>query len=543
MASESIDRRQLAALVRVGLKTELRGANNPLGSMMRKRRSGFPPLAGVMIFYFAIGIVLTFVMVQSSDLFVSMLLLCSSIMTFIAITVLLEFSGTILTPDDYAIIGPHPVNSRTFFTAKLINLVIFVAVLSLALGIGPTVAGGIVHHNWLISPVVLLTVLSTALATATFFVIFYTLMLRISSREKMNSLLGYLQLLLIFGFYGIMLVLPQHIETVTEALASVHGWYIYLLPSSWYASWAALIFEGATVSRLIAAAVGVMFLVLSYQFALSRLSIGYAKSLAESVNKRQRVATRKESTLARFWRRFTTPEQRVVSRLIRVQFRNDNRYKVTILSVIPIAALYLYLGARDGKSLMDPFVVAANSTQEPNVLFYLAVGLLPLMIIAGTCYSSAYQAAWVFFANPADRVKLVLAIKRFAILYFCLPFLVVIFAVQAFFFGSLLHSALHSITVLLLCIIVISIMMMLLGKVPFSMPLRKGANTALYFVSFLIQELLIMTPMIIFSKEGYGGMQGYLIVIAVLVVVNLLMSLIQNRIIAKRVAKYEFAVE
>jgi hypothetical protein len=109
MHAERIDRRQLKELVRVGFKTEWRGAKNPLGGMTKKA-SGFPPLLGVLIFYLLIGAVLAAVTAMSPDLFSAMLLLCSSVMTFVAITILLEYSETILTPDDYAIIGPHPVN-------------------------------------------------------------------------------------------------------------------------------------------------------------------------------------------------------------------------------------------------------------------------------------------------------------------------------------------------------------------------------------------------------------------------------------------------
>jgi hypothetical protein len=542
MAREKIDTRQLKALLKIGFKVELRGAKNPFGGMLKKK-AGFPPLVGIIIFYFMIGIILSIVMAQSLDLFVSAFVLCSCIMIFIAITVLLEFSETVLTPQDYAIVGPQPVNSRTFFAAKLLNLLIFVAILGVTLGVVPTIVGTIVQHNLLMAPVLLLTVIGTALATATFFVIFYALMLHVSSREKMNSMLGYLQLLLIFGFYAVMIALPSNIDTITTSLAGFDKWYLYLIPSAWFASWPAIIVDGLTPARTYAAVAGGLALIVCYSVALSRLSIGYARTLNENVARKRVAVAKKKGLFAGLWRYLAGPEERVVSKLIGAQFKYDNRFKITILSIIPLAALYLYMGIRDGKSLVDPFIISHVSSTSPNIMFYVAVALLPLMVIAGTSYSSAYQAAWIFFTSPADRVRLVLATKRFAIIYFCLPFLIVVFVLLSLFFHSVLHAALHSLTMFLLCTIAIAILVIMIGKVPFSLPLRRGSTTASYFVSLMVPLVLILPPMIVIAKVGYGSAEGYLIWVGILLALNLAINFVQNRIVARRVAKYEFLAE
>ncbi len=542
MAGEKIDGRQLKALLRIGFKVELRGAHNPFGGMLNKK-SGFPPLIGIMIFYCLIGIILSVVVAKSPDLFVSTFVICSAVMVFVAVTVLLEFSETILTPQDYAIVGPQPVNSRTFFAAKLLNLLILVAILGVALGLAPTIVGTIAQHNLLMAPVLLLTIIGTALATATFFVIFYALMLHVSSRDRMNSLLGYLQLVLIFGFYGVMIVLPSNVGAITTSLSSLQSWHIYLIPSAWFASWPAIIFGGFTAARIYAAVAGVLALAVCYSVALSRLSIGYARTLNENVTRKRVAAVRKKGLFAGFWRHLTGPEERVVSRLIGAQFKHDNRFKITILSIIPLASLYLYMGIRDGKSLVDPFAIGAASSTNPNIMFYVAIGLLPLMVIAGTCYSSAYRAAWIFFTSPANRVRLVLATKRFAIVYFCLPFLVAIFALQTFFFDNAVHAALHTLTMFLLSTIAIAVLVIMIGKIPFSLPLRKGSTTSLFFMSWIVPLVLILPPMIVIAKVGYGGAQGYLIWIGILLALNLAINFVQNRIVARRVAKYEFLAE
>jgi hypothetical protein len=319
----------------------------------------------------------------------------------------------------------------------------------------------------------------------------------------------------------------------------VHAWYLYLLPPAWFASWPALVCDQFTTARALAGAAGLLLLLFSYLMVLSRLSLGYARSLNENVARAQVTAEREPGFFSQLWRRLTNPEERVVSRLIRAQFKHDNRYKVTVLSMLPLVALYLYMGSQDGKSLVDPFLISLAKDTEPNVMFYFAVGLLPLLIIAGTNYSTAYQAAWIFFATPADRVRLVLATKRFALLYFCVPYVFLVFLIQAYYYGNVLHSALHSVTLLLTCTIVLTIMVMMLGKVPFSLPVRRGGTTGLYIVSFIVPLVVIMPPLIIIAKVGYGGCSGYLIWIASLVAVNLILNAAQRYVLTRRVARYE----
>lgn len=542
-SSEKVDRRQLKALVRAGLKTDLRGAHNPLGGMGRSQGS-FPPLLGVLIFYILIGIFMAAVQVAGlGNFFVASMIVNASLMTFIAISILMEFSSIILTPEDWDVVAPLPVNSKTFFVAKLLNLLIYVGILGSAVSLPPAIAYGAVTGNILAALVLFLSSLAAATTTATFFIIFYSLMLHVTNRERMNSLLSYLQLVLIFGFYFIMFVLPRQMGDFTQAVANIHIWWLPLLPPGWFSSLPALLVQPVQWTRLLGGGLALLSLAICLLAALKNLSLNYARSLQDSKDDGPSAAVADAVVRRHRWSRWQPPEFRVVARLIRTQFKFDNRFKVTVLAAIPLAVMYIYLGISAGRTLIDPFLPHTDTTPEGGFLIYIAVALIPVMVLSNITMSSSWQAAWVFLTSPTDRVHLIRAAKRYALLYFAVPFLVIVFGVQVYFYGSPVHALLHSITLYLLSLVGITLMVTLTGQLPFSLPPRKGQRTLTFMFGWLGPFVLVVPPMVIIAKFGYGGYGIYAAIVGGLLIINVLLSLLEGRVLHRRVDKFEFADE
>lgn len=541
-SNAKVDRRQMWALVRAGFKTDMRGAKNPLGSM-GKSKGGFPPLLGVTLFYLLIGILMSvFLALGRENFFTSALIVNASLMTFIAISILMEFSNIILTPDDWQIVAPMPVTSKTFFLAKFINLMIYIGMLGGAVALPCTITYAAVSGDLFAGLVVLLSLLVNSVATATFFIILYTLALHFADRERMNSVLGYLQLVLIFGFYFMMFVMPRQIGNFTQAIAEVDIWWLPLTPPGWFASMPALLEQSFDMTRLVGAGIGLAVLAICLIAVLKRLSLGYAASLQHTTAARhEEDPLRAESRTRRG--RLLPPEFRVVGRLIRAQFKHDNRFKMSVLAAVPIAVMYLYLGMSSGRVLLDPFVEHSADSPEGAFLVYIAVALLPLMVLSGITMSSSWQAAWVFLASPTDRVKLVRAGKRYALLYFALPFLLIIYGVMVYFFGDALHALAHSITLYLISLIGVTMMITFTGRLPFSMPQRKGQRTASFMLGWIGPFVLVVPPMVIIGKFGYGSWLTYLVILAVLLAINAGLLIIERAALKKRVTGYEMSDE
>src|SRR3954468_12997700 len=52
---------------------------------------------------------------------------------------LVDFTGVVLSPDDYGILGPRPIGSRTYFAARLAAVAVYVGAISVVIASVPAV--------------------------------------------------------------------------------------------------------------------------------------------------------------------------------------------------------------------------------------------------------------------------------------------------------------------------------------------------------------------------------------------------------------------
>lgn len=542
MAKEPVDKRQLKTLLKASLKTDLRSSASRFGGE-GKSALGIPPLAFVLVMYFMVSVGLSIVVVGAQDLFLGVFFLISMQMVFIAITILLEFSNLILSPDDFPILAPHPVNSRTFFVAKLLHLGIYVTLLVIAFGLIPAVTAAIKYQSALLGPVLFLASWSSGIATALFFAMFYTLMLRLGNRERMHRYLGYLQLLMTFVIFGGYIFLPDLAKNILTLSRSGFDFaYLCVLPSGWFAAWPAMLSGPISTPQIWAAVAGVVSLIALYFLGNSRLSFQYAQTLSETVEQQESKTEIRQSSgvVSRFLHSFAYPEDRVVWQLMRKQFKYDNRYKLSVLMVIPLTLLYVYMGLKDGQVLADPFnVAAAVANGGSNFTVYMVLAFIPSMVIFGAAYSASYQAAWIYYTSPADRTRLVLASNRFATIFFCIPYLVFMCGLMTYFFGSILHAILHGIVLFLVLLTLVNLIALIAPRFPFSLPMKSGQRMGAMMFTMFVPMIAVMVGMQVLARTGYGGVIGYGTIVFVLILIALLLSHLQRRLIPRRLAKQE----
>lgn len=539
---DRIDKRQLKTLLKTSIKTDLRGSHNPFQNY-GKGESKFPPILGLILLQMFVSIFISAIVYKVGNPFLGTFAVNTIVLVFISVTILLEFSNLILSPEDYSIISPHPVNSRTFFAAKSIHFLMFVGILTAAMSLGPSVAAAIKLKMWWMAPMTFVSAFATALAASLFFILFYTVMLRIVKRETMQRYLGYSQFLFIFIIYGAYMILPRMMENLEKFdFNSLDLWYLNLLPPGWFAAWPALLAQPFSVDRFAAGLFGLLLLAVMVYLGTSKLSLKYALTLADTVDQQEKlVAVRRKGFISRLLEVFANSEDRAVWNLIRAQFKFDNRFKMTVLTIIPLTIMYIYLGLQDGGRIVDPFLIGKDVEPQKNFFLYLAVAFLPFMIVTGTAYSSSAAASWVFFASPSDKAKLVTASTRFAIIFFCIPYLTFLCAIFTYFFGNILHAVLHCLVLLLMVITMLQLMVTILPRIPFSLPAKSGERSLAFFAMFIIPMLFIVVPMMFILYLGYGGMVRYSIILGVLIAICVLTNILLKRLIPRRLAKLEYA--
>ena len=173
-------------------------------------------------------------------------------------------------------------------------------------------------------------------------------------------------------------------------------------------------------------------------------------------------------------------------------------------------------------------------------MLYIAVAMAPFMITIGTVNSDSYRSAWIFYASPADRTRIILSSARFALIWFCFPFTILLAGIFTWFFGSLIHAVLHCIMIFAFLMILTKVMVLFYPRIPFSQPQKTGQRSMSLFIMMLVSMATVMIPMTILSVVGYGGYIGYTILIGIVLAVNVTLHQILKRTIPRRAARMEF---
>jgi hypothetical protein len=541
--SESvIDGRQVKALLGSAWKTDLRGSGNPMdpsGGASGK----MPPILAVMAVKLFIGLGLGAMVFFVREPFTAAFLVFSTMMVFLAMTVLLEFSNLILRPDEYSIIAALPVGSKTFFAAKMIHLLAYVNALALLLYLPPAVAAAVANRNGRLLPGFLLAGALAATAMGLLFVLLYALLLRIVDREVMQRVLGYANLALTLVVYLGYFVAPRILEG--HALSAIprfsSGW-IYLAPPAWFAAVVKLLAGEAAPRDIGASLFALALLAVAFRAAMSKLSLEYAGTLADTVGRDEPLRKRgRNGWGSRLLGLLAASEDRAVWTLIRKQFKYDNRFKMSILSILPLTAIYVFLGVSEGRMTPDPFLAPPGDAAAGGYsLLYIAAALFPYMITLGTVNSDAYRSAWVFYASPADRTRIILSPARYALIWFCLPFTLLLAGIFTWYFGSAVHAMLHCLVIYAILVIQTRILTLLYPRIPFSQPPKTGQRTLYIFVLVLLSIIVMCVPMGIVTALGYGGYAGYAAWLAAAMITNGILSRIIGRTIPRRAARMEF---
>jgi len=181
---------------------------------------------------------------------------------------------------------------------------------------------------------------------------------------------------------------------------------------------------------------------------------------------------------------FANAEARAVAVLVRAQFRYDNRFRLTVLSILPLTLVYMLSGFKEGG--LDPF----STERQGQTLVYMGIAMFPPMLRAALTQSDAFRAAWVFHGTPADKRALVMSLKDYVAAWFIVPYVTFISAIYVVATGRPLMVAVHMMVLGLISHLLLTVDFILNPEVPFSKPPSRGARTRTTFAAIMIAALV-----------------------------------------------------
>lgn len=513
LEKRGVDISQLRALVRTGLRHDLRRSRF-LSGTGRKTVHPIRALILVGLFSLMLGVGFAMYAVGARSMLLASVISCSSVMFIAASMILVEYYAIILSPDDFNILGHLPMTSQTYFAGKLTLLLIYILGFASISAI-PAAIGFMIRSPFSLwrGAVAFGCMILAALNAAMLMVLFYTALSRLLPQRPLKYIISFVQVVasfLIYGGYALMpRLVPERWLTVDWQPAVVH----LFIPSAWYAALMQVLIGNFAPWNLYAAIIGIVTFGNATYYGLRHLSKNYLMLIAG--DRQAAVEATVENRAAPAIRRnrlpllFRRSEERIIATLLSSQFRNDTKFRMAILTIIPLIAMYMFIAVQEN-AMNDPFVDGSISIPD-NGLIYIAMLLIPLLVKQSIDMSDSHEAAWIFFASPTALHRLVMAAKRVSYIYFVMPAVLVVTALFAYFFDNLAHAVLHGLTLALLVYVAQQVIFMLKPAVPFSEPRTRGRQGMWLGLSFIIGPAFGITALIFIGKVLYPEPQRLLL--------------------------------
>ncbi|RME00181.1 MAG: hypothetical protein D6814_04075 [Calditrichaeota bacterium] len=532
LARLNIDPQQFRALLKLAWRQDMRSSKMGFGWQQQGRNPKVIFLT-TLLYYLLLGGIFAWINFTAKSVFVGSSLTVGGLMFLLGGILMVEYTSIVISPDDYPILGHLPVSSRTYFFAKLTNMLAYILVFDLILG-GPSLLvhalrGGLHPFRGLMA---FAAYMGTGLFVGLLVVALYGQLLRVISPGRLKNLLSYMQFGLSIYIYTAYLILPKFFKGYVGSLHIQKEKWLLLLPTTWFASLVEIGYKHAGYFEWVGAAIAVGSLVFMSRGIFKHVSLEYAQRIALFMEA-GRTTTRAERKRAK--RRFSwlvffrQPEDRVVARLVVGQFRYDTRFRLSVVSILPLLLLYFYLGLEKG-ALPDPFLTGAEALDR-FFLFFFAILMLPIIIKQNLDSSDAYEAAWVFYASPARLPRLVIASRNLLFMLFSAPALLFLIAIFLYYFRNPLHALGHVLTIGLLTFIVLQVIYFIQPRLPFSEPKARGSQSSMFTLMFLVLPIAGILLLSAITRVFYQSLSRMAVMYSGLFLLSYLLEwLIRRRI-------------
>jgi hypothetical protein len=484
-----VDYEHWKALTKTALRLDIRASRLGGAHFGHQDARAAGLLIGQFVFYSLMGMAVAMLVWFSRDLFLASTTVITYVMFMIATTALLDHNAAIVSPDDHAVLGFRPVTSRTYFAARLANVLVYTTVMTTVFSYLP-IGAFFARYGAAVGLAAVIAIYASSVTTALAMVAAYGWLIRIVGPDRLKRTLSYVQFLFSFFIYGGYFALSRVFQVGVIAQVELpKSPLVLMLPPTWFASYLELAAGRTSAVEIVPALVSLVAFAALTTALGGRLSLEYADRLA-ALTTVSAPAVRSRRRQPAFF--FTRDEARAAALLIRSQFRNDLKFRMGVLTILPLTIVYLLMGVHDG-GIGDPF--EGTETGQGMSLVTMAVFMFPTMLKINLVRSDSYRASWIFFATPADRAHVVRASKDILVVMFLLPYLAVVGGLLAYFTTNLLHLAVHLLVITLTSHLVLQVVTFVEPELPFSKPLVKGATSSkLFVVMFVVMAAATTVP-------------------------------------------------
>ena len=231
-------------------------------------------------------------------------------------------------------------------------------------------------------------------------------------------------------------------------------------------------------------------------------------------------------------------EARAVFMLIRAQFRYDTKFRNAILSVLPIILIYMALAIMQG-GIRDPFVGRMHANAMGSTMLYFFAMYMPVMLMQNVMMTENYKAAWIFFALPEDRSKMLFAIRNAIFISIVLPFMLALGIVFTYYM-PVAHAFQHILVILSIGSFVLQMTLLFQARIPFAHPRRPNQRGVTQIMSAVLLAFIPMGLLMLEIIFGYQSQSHYWLSLALILTLAAILELFVHSRVRVRLDREEF---
>ncbi|NLY45700.1 MAG: hypothetical protein GX053_06885 [Tissierella sp.] len=351
--------------------------------------------------YFIMGLVMVALVLFGNNYFYQMTLVFGMFMFFMMTTLISDYSSVLLDLRDKEILLSKPINSRTLNMAKVLHIIIYTSMITMAM-IGPSLIVGGIENGILFFLIYLIEIILLNLFLIVLTGLMYLLILRFFDGEKLRDIINYVQIILTITIsVGYQLIGRVFDIVDLESIVLIDKWWSFILPPIWFAApFEFFINNNQSTSVIIYSLMAVIVPIASIMVYIKTMPIfesnlqklsgvgGKAKNNEKLSNKVGNIICR-------------TKEERTFYRFTTNMIRNEREFKLRVYPSL-------------GFSIAFPLIMLFNSARGSTLAqvintkayfnIYFAAFFLPgvLQFIGN---SGNYKGAWIYEVMPIKNYE------------------------------------------------------------------------------------------------------------------------------------------
>ena len=504
---------QIVAIVEVKLKIDNRRARfNQWNKKQSESNGTFFLMLGL---YFLMACAISAFIYFSASIIAIYSLIFAVMMFMLAMTLITDFSAVILDSNDNAILLPRPIDDRTLLIARITHILMYLLSMMLALAIPFLVVT--MHLYGVLAAISFLLISLLSLILIVFLTnIFYLVLMKFTSEERLRNIINTFQIVLTVIFMGGYRLVGRMVnfDALINGVDSKVHWWHFLVPPIWMGNCMNIIIKHEFDSTKFL----FLFLTLTVPFmVVFMVNNGFSgvfnqKIAGMDIAKRQEKIPNKTSkkglveTLSSIFTG-TSMERGTFEFVWKITSR-DRKFKLRIypsLAYLLIYPVFMIGTGRGDGSFVQQIEHLRESTGMGIVVIYLC-GTVLLTIRSQISQSEDFKAAWLYELAPIGKPGEILSGSLRAIMVkFLLPITLLLSLVLSVIWGvNLLDDLLFGMLTFINLELLLSIGMS--NELPFSTEIKKNGggsfirNMTYFFITGIIgfiHYLMMQVPYVI----------------------------------------------